>query len=249
MKLDVRLSSVNKLERRLALDGTREPATSKTVQELLEALRNGTPIHVFDVGANVGYYALLEAHVLGDQGTIYAIEAEPGNAERLSENVRLNGYSQIDVRQVAAGAERSTQELAVRDSSNIHKMTELMDEQTIQRAIEVDVYPLDMIISEENIPDDEPILIRMDIEGYEHRAFQGLTRTLSSNRPLYVMVELHDREHDPKDLIVRMLANHGFTPEFVSPDGGATIKKIDTFDGVPTDGNIHLFAGRDISIR
>lgn len=126
MKLDVRLTSPNKLERHLALKGIREPQTTKKYREILERTKErGGTIHIFDIGANVGYYALLGAHILDKEGKIYAIEAEPNNADRLRQNIELNDYSQIKVFQVAAGEERSTQNLNVREKSNIHKMGEL----------------------------------------------------------------------------------------------------------------------------
>lgn len=247
MELDIRLSSPNKLERMLALNGTREPATSKTFREVLTELSREGTVNVFDVGANVGYYTLLEAQVLGPDANIYAIEAHPENAKRLERNVQLNGYSQVEVLQIAAGAKRTSQELAVRDKSNIHKMSELTDGN--EQTVDVDVYPLDRVITEERILEDEPVVVRMDIEGYEHRAFDGLTSTLSTGYPMYVVVEIHDRDHDPRETIIDMLRENGFRPEYVSADGGVTIREINSFTEVPSEGNVHLFAERGLSTK
>ena len=45
----------------------------------------------FDVGANVGFYALHAARLM-QTGCVYAFEPEPGNFARLQKNCELNGY-------------------------------------------------------------------------------------------------------------------------------------------------------------
>ncbi|MDB5026790.1 MAG: FkbM family methyltransferase, partial [Candidatus Eremiobacteraeota bacterium] len=43
-----------------------------------------------DAGANVGYFTLLMAQKAGDTGKVVSIEAAPGNAARLVQNIELN---------------------------------------------------------------------------------------------------------------------------------------------------------------
>ena len=49
---------------------------------------------VLDLGANIGYYAIMEAKV-GSSGKIYAIEPDPRNIEILIKNLKLNKINDI----------------------------------------------------------------------------------------------------------------------------------------------------------
>ena len=42
---------------------------------------------VLDLGANIGYYAIMEARKIGGTGKIYAIEPDPRNIELLQKNI------------------------------------------------------------------------------------------------------------------------------------------------------------------
>lgn len=46
-----------------------------------------------DIGAHLGYFTLLLAHLVGERGRIFAFEALPENARWLMENVALNGFA------------------------------------------------------------------------------------------------------------------------------------------------------------
>lgn len=234
MELHFHPNGADKIDRQLALNGIREAETTLTIQRVLERFNEETtPVHVFDVGANVGYYTLLEANVLGESGRIYAIEAEPRNAERLEKNIQLNGYSNIEVIQAAAGAERTKQELSVRSGANVHRMSTIIEDKKPIKQVEVDVYSVDYLIREREIPDDEQIVVRIDVEGYEPFVFDGMSELFESDRPVYIMVEIHpNREHFEVEDIVRPLVEHGFTPEYVSLDGGDTVRESDTFEDI-----------------
>ena len=67
-----------------------ERATTDLLKDLLH------PGMIFvDVGANIGYFSLLAANLVGTEGTVYAFEPEPGNHELLRKNIELNSYSNI----------------------------------------------------------------------------------------------------------------------------------------------------------
>lgn len=246
MALDLDPETSDPLDRALALRGIREPASTKTFHNVLADIKRqaDSTVHVFDVGAHIGYFPLLEAHVLGDHGKIYALEPEPENAARLERNIELNGYSQIEVLQLAAGAERTEAELHIKEKRTAHRMPKAMANGDYVSTIGVNVYPLDDLIEERDIPESETIVVRMDIEGYEGYAFQGMTELLDSDRPVYVFVEIHDREYDPKTFILDSLKDHGFRLEYVSYDGGETVTVPQGFEDIPDRHNIHVMASR-----
>ena len=45
---------------------------------------------VFDIGANIGYYVLMESSILGINGRIVAVEPVPKNMHLLKKNLELN---------------------------------------------------------------------------------------------------------------------------------------------------------------
>lgn len=248
MELDIRPGSPNRIERTLAVDGIREPAATETFRTVLTELTRvgASTIHAFDVGANVGYFALLEANVLGEQGRVYAIEAEPGNVDRLERNVERNGYENVEVRQVAAGAERTERGLSLEASSNLHRMSEVLGERDPGETVDVEVYPLDALIAEYGIPEGEPILVRMDVEGYEEYVFEGMSQLLTSDRPVYLFAEIHPvvGSVDATN-IAETLAENGFVPEYISFDGGNTYRRAESLDELKrARSNTHIMASR-----
>lgn len=122
--------------------------------------------------------------------------------------------------QLAAGAERSSLQFEVSSTSGHHRMAGISLNKTRRRTIEVEVVPLDYLIAERNIPVFEPIVVRMDIEGYEGHAFKGMQDLLASERPCYVFVEIHPFE--PLGNVVDSLQSSGFELEYTSLDRGGT---------------------------
>ena len=52
---------------------------------------------VLDMGANIGYYALMELNLIGPEGRLIAIEPSPWNVELLNKNLDLNEKNNVGV--------------------------------------------------------------------------------------------------------------------------------------------------------
>lgn len=73
------------VSRRLREEGVWEPYETALLLELLR------PGDVFvDVGANIGYFSVLAASVVGEQGAVFAFEPDPANYYLLEANAALN---------------------------------------------------------------------------------------------------------------------------------------------------------------
>jgi ubiquinone/menaquinone biosynthesis C-methylase UbiE len=72
------------IARELFSYGKREHFTTDLVQEG-NIIKTGDVI--LDLGANIGYCALMEAKMVGPTGKIYAVEPSPINFNRLKENI------------------------------------------------------------------------------------------------------------------------------------------------------------------
>ena len=73
------------ISRSLILFGKREEDQKLILNKILKANMN-----VFDIGANIGYYVLIENQILKSTGKILAIEPNKENVELLKRNIILN---------------------------------------------------------------------------------------------------------------------------------------------------------------
>jgi len=164
--------------------GAFEPA----VQEVLAVhLRPGMTF--YDVGANVGFHAVLAARLVGNDGQVHCFEPLPENVERIHHNARLNHFSQITVHPVALAQIDSMAEFRVSERPTFGALSNspiAVDKQV--GTIEVAVRRLDAFFEESNLPG--PNVIKVDIEGSEIDFLAGAETVIRRYRPL-LLVELH----------------------------------------------------------
>jgi FkbM family methyltransferase len=164
--------------------GNHEPE----VQELLErVLRPG--MTYYDVGANVGFFAMIAARLLGPSGHVVCFEPLPENARQIDYNARLNGFSNIAIRCEALGGSNRT-EVFNTSAEPTWGMLSTVGKLPVQPSghINVDVRTLDSLCNDGGLP--RPDLIQFDVEGAEAEALNGALSTLGTARPILV-IELH----------------------------------------------------------
>ena len=164
----------------LALDGIREPESTKMVKKII---KEGDT--VVDIGANIGYYVLMESQLVGEKGKVYAIEPVPDNVNVLKNNIKLNNYANVKVFQMAIGNMDTTKKMHISSLSNWHSF--INHKRGIIKAIDVKVVPLDKFLKDKEYPD----FIRMDVEGYEYQILKGMKTILGKRKPLKLFIELH----------------------------------------------------------
>jgi FkbM family methyltransferase len=168
------------ISRELSVYQTHEPLATQLVKQLLKPGMN-----VVDIGGNLGYYALLEAQMVGDAGRVIAIEPVAANFAQLSKNVEANGYRNILLHNVAIGASNGTAPMYLSKKSNWHSLHPVPWK---TREITVRVSTLDALLAQHKLLSVD--LIRMDLEGYEIEVIQGMAETLKDYSPR-LLVELH----------------------------------------------------------
>ena len=136
-----------------------------------------------DVGAFCGYYATLMASLVGAKGRVIAVEPAPAHAERVRRQIALNGLSNVTVVEAAVSGTVGAQRLAARGPAS-HLTAESED------GLDVATITLDSLY--ENDPDREWI-IKLDVEGAEIDALEGMKRLLGSGRARAV-IEVNDDE-------------------------------------------------------
>lgn len=175
-----------------------EPVTRKA---LMGAVRpDGTFV---DVGAHIGFYALLAAKKNGPSGKVHAVEPSEENLEYLRENLTLNGIVNVDVHPFAVGAVHEKRTFHLTGSSDSHGFYKHPLTETV-REITVQCVPLDEIVSE------KVELIKIDVEGAELEALEGMKRILAENRRLTLCIEwnpacMRNAGYEPLDLPAELL--------------------------------------------
>lgn len=163
----------------LGAHGVFEATETALLQQLLQS---GDTL--LDIGANIGYYTLLAARAVGEQGHVYAFEPEPQNFHYLSHNVALNGFQQRVSLQALAASDSNAQQALYLCAEN-QGMHRAYPSVLCQQAIDIQSVRLDDYFTE--IPNID--FIKMDIEGYEYRALLGMTRCIQQQAQLTLLTE------------------------------------------------------------
>jgi FkbM family methyltransferase len=161
---------------------------------------------VVDIGANMGYYALLESKLAGENGIVYAIEPVNKTFEILQQNIALNSYCNIEAVNLGIGEQTGIATMFIGNHSNLNSMTIIPG--MVTRQIRVQIDSLDHFLVGRKYPK----FIRMDVEGYEYDILKGMIDLLNSGSELTILMELHfhllGREKSAK--ILNDLKDYGF---------------------------------------
>jgi len=142
---------------------------------------------VYDVGANIGLYSCLLGQHLG-QGSLYAFEPLPANATRIRKNVRLNDLGDtVTVRQVALGSETKRTEFHISDDRPGNQ-TASLEPQPGTEPIDIELVNGEKL-EQRGVP--APDIVKIDVEGAELDALEGLTSQFSAGRPRAIYCEVH----------------------------------------------------------
>jgi len=147
----------------------------------------------YDVGANLGFFALLGAHMTGPDGRVLAFEPAPDNAAAIRHNAEVNGLLNVEVVKKAVAAAAGEGRLQVVDDQSWSKLEEYGAHPGTERVLDVPVIALDEEISAGALP--PPDVVKIDVEGAEIAVLEGMARTLAEHRPA-IICELHDTHRE-----------------------------------------------------
>ena len=165
---------------RLSIDPIYEPLSTRV---FAERIRPGDT--VLDVGANIGYYALIAAQKAGPVGRVIAVEPDPENYALLRHNIHINGYDHVQP-VCAAIADRCGEADLWKAGRNWGGHSLFSDRKKSAR-VRVKTTTIDAYL--ESVPGDVHF-IKMDIEGAEPLALAGMRRTLERCRAVSIMSEI-----------------------------------------------------------
>jgi FkbM family methyltransferase len=133
---------------------------------------------VVDVGANIGYYTMLAASLVGKDGSVTAFEPNSENARLILLSVEQNGFSQVNVIPLALSNKTGSAFFSPHMGSNGGLLPGTEESLMNPQCIVVPTMRMDDILA--NRVD----FIKVDTEGAEGLILAGATRIIDRDRPI-----------------------------------------------------------------
>jgi FkbM family methyltransferase len=162
---------------------------------------------VVDVGANIGLYSLLLAHLVDESGSVLAFEPEPNLFAILRENCVTNDATNIVPFQCALG--RANGVASFYRSAFNSGDNRLGPSSVGYDAVEVKVERFDDLQ-----PGSKPDFVKIDVQGHELAALSGMERALSANLNVRILFEFAPaalrKAGTAPELLVKYFRERGF---------------------------------------
>lgn len=144
-------------------------------------------IVVYDIGAHVGFYTLFFSTMVGPQGKVYAFEPARKNLNFLYKHIKLNHLANVIVREAAVGHDSGQAEFIFHPHAS--STSYLATDRAVSLGIKESVQQvtLDDFIQQGHPP---PDFIKMDIEGAEFLALQGMRQLLLEKNLCYLSLSM-----------------------------------------------------------
>jgi FkbM family methyltransferase len=161
------------------LVGTTEPEEQAILAKYLK------PGGVFyDLGANIGFFAIIGAKLVGSAGRVYAFEPNPECAAQVKRNAELNGFAHVEVIEAAVSSQSGRTRLHL-GSTNLSSS---IADNSADDGIDVALISIDDFVRDRSARG--PTLVMIDVEGAEIDALRGMADTIARHRPV-ILCEVH----------------------------------------------------------
>jgi FkbM family methyltransferase len=229
---------------------------------------------VVDLGANLGYFTLLAAKLIGKRGRVYSFEPEPRNYHYLLKNIELNGYDNVSAMQKAVSDRSGKVKLYVcAYDSGHHTINQYEGIKAYnpnfagdkKDFVEVATVTLDEFFEGMK----QPIsVIKMDVEGAEMLALSGMDRVVRENEDIKMFVEffpllIREMGGSPEEFIRRLLEDYHLSvfvikgdysvPGYAPNEGYPRINSVDELMDLCEEkmDHVNLFVkrGEDMLVR
>ena len=138
-----------------------------------------------DIGCNYGAYSIPISKI-NKNSKIYGFDPSEKSIIRIKENITLNKIFNIELFNFGIGEKRK--KVFFDDNINNYKNSGSFQISTNNYGKEIQVESIDNLIEQKIIKPKKKIFIKMDIEGYEFYALQGLKKSLN-NYKIFILFE------------------------------------------------------------
>ena len=189
---------------------------------------------VLDVGGYLGYFTLLAARAAGPQGRVTVVEANPQSIELLECNIERNGFAErVTIERTAVAAEPGSATFYWDASDG--STSGLAKPDNLGGTYDVRVSKIDDLLAGQ-VPD----VVKMDIEGGEVAALQGMSATLPRVRRLFVELnpDALANAGTSGDALLAILRGAGFTIDVID-EAARSVRRLEPDEGLATHANLY----------
>ena len=210
---------------------------------------------IFDIGANIGYYVLMESNLIGEKGKILAIEPVDKNIKLLRKNLKLNNNKITKTIQIAVSNDnkKNKKNFLISTHSNLGHLVSDQESRLIKKRavnkeeiklIRTKTINIKTLIKKNFIPD----FIRMDIEGSEAEIIGSLAKLNLKKYPI-ICFETHTSKYKNSNKMrdsLKQIFKKGYRVKFVSTSYKEASTKLNKLGYRPYYRNITDDVIRDI---
>lgn len=175
-------------------------------RDLARALRSQRPqVTFYDVGSNVGTHSLFMS---GQVTQVHAFEPNPAMVDKLNAKIRLNALRNIALHPIGLADSDETRGFYLPDHNNTGVGSFVYDAGQLREPISLPVRKGDGYLNEQQLPRMD--ILKMDIQGYEVPALQGLHARLQADRPIIIleMCHLTRQRWSEKEFVAALYPEH-----------------------------------------
>jgi len=189
-----------------------------TVQDILTK-RLGPGMVIYDLGANIGFFSLVAARIVGEGGHVFSFEPDAEVAARLRRNIARNNLSNVTVVEAGLWSSSGKMNFVAADSRSPDRGTGQFVGEENPRGKPTPCVALDDFVAGARPPD----AIKCDVEGAEIEALRGAETVLRASQP-WVLCETHSEanERDAREF----LRNLGYNVESVDSNHILAVRQV-----------------------
>jgi FkbM family methyltransferase len=192
----VRVPAIGEFAIRASTDDLYHVLPSREAAILAELRKQLRPGSIFiDAGANIGFFTVLAAQLVGPIGQVVAIEMMPDTASRLREHLAMNQLNNVIVHECALSNQSGDEVVATVPEGEFGRAT-IARANDGQYKVTVVTRTLDELLADTAVSID---LIKMDLEGAEALALEGASKVLQ--RTKVVIFEQLEGDRSAEELL------------------------------------------------
>ena len=210
--------------------------------------------NVIDLGANIGYFTLILAKLVGPTGKVFAFEPDPRNLALLKKNVEYNNYKNVIIvpKAVSNVNDKCTLYTGQKTfgQNKIYKPKKTKTQKFIP--IDSETVRLDDFFKTNGLLD-KISFIKMDVEGAEFLALSGMKEILKLNKNIKIFTEAEisylEDAGSSYDQFIDLLTENAFTYS-IADNRTETLTKVNKsqLEKILNDeGSVNIFCVRELN--